>query len=819
MKVSRRKFLITTAIGLLPAQRLFASGAGLAILILQDLPENWNTGDTTSVLEHFWQRKLAACIALSHLSDILDIESDIRKRSVSASGNEDILEVVLTFHPFAQSQRFWHLRAAHDLRERVLADVIGESSAYDPYFPITYLEPADGPPSDLIAFRSAGFRIRITRPKESAPVEIARTGLDQLSIAGGTLLDLFDPGFEAALAGMAQARENGIVLHLSLARGAGLDAAELARASETVVGQLDEMLRRTGCLALLPRDLFLLGGAPVPRDVALLLDTSHGDAGIDTFAKALAARGLPFSRVATGADSQGDCVADPTTDAARLAGCIVATDQPVAAESAANVLVGAPGGNGLAADIRMRFGLLGLKAAARFDQLTLAESDRVLRLSPQDVTSPPQRARLLRWFEEAQNLGMVRLHNVPGLLDRVMASDPVIRWYWSLRRRRKSDPPRAGKPDQAERTRLLDDAALAWSYFDRYTYPDTGLAAGTVASGPSGRVNSEITLWDVASQINATGAAAALGLIMPEGAGEAIRKLLSSLPANRLGRGRLPPSNFSAQTLKTTVAGFDSCDAGRFGIALARAVKQGLIEKEDVRTALKSWTLEQATEEGRLFTNRDGGWQDTTQSHCTDYVVPGFAFLGYKVDPLFDWPDNGAETEISTLYKAAAVGAISTEPYALRAIETGHDGPGQLMLDALFDAQLAWFEQTGEIRCISEAPINRAPWFIYSGLRVDMDSPDAWVIGTIMRDSAFSSEEFRITNELISSKAAYLWKAVYPHPYSDRLVEIIRDKARIPGLGFSVGVFASTQEPMQNYTDINTNGIILAAVAHILAEV
>ena len=821
MKVSRRKFLLTTAIAALPALRLSASPSSLAILILQDVPESWETDDTTTVLKQFWQISLPICFAQLHFSEIFEIkiESGIRKRSVSTYGTEDILEVVPALQPLSQSERFWHLRAAYDLRERVMADSIGESSAHDRSFPITYFETSEGPASDLNAFRSAGFRIRITRPPASGPVEISLTGLDQLSIAGGALLDLFDPGFAAALAGITQAGARDIVLHLSLARGAGLDAAELARATEIAVGQIDEMLRRTGYLALLPRDLFLSGGAPVSRDLALLLDTTHGDAGIDAFAQALAADGLPFSRIATGADSPGDCVADPTTVAAGLAGCIVATDHPVAAENAATVLVGAPGGNGLAADIRMRFGLLGAGAAARLDQLTLAEADRVLRLGPQDVASPPQRARLLRWFQDAQSLGNVRWHDVQGLRDRVMATDPVIRRYWSLRRRRLSDPPSAALPDRAERARLLDDAALAWSYFERYVYPETGLAAGTVASGPSGGVNSEITLWDVASQINATGAAAALGLINRDQAGQALRKLLSSVPTNRLGQGRLPPSNFSAQTLKTTVAGFDSCDAGRFGIALARAVKQGLIEKEQVQAALKSWTLEQAIDQGHLFTNRDGVWQDTTQSHCTDYVVPGFAFLGHKVDPLFDWAVDGPETEVATLYKAAAVGAISTEPYALHAIEIGDHGPTRLLLEALFDAQLSWFEQTGQIRCISEAPINRPPWFIYSGLRLDLDSPDAWVIGTIARDAAFSSEEFRLANDLISSKAAYLWKAVYPHPFSDRLVEIIRDKARVPGLGFSVGVFAATQQPMQNYTDINTNGIVLSAVAHILGAV
>ena len=36
------------------------------------------------------------------------------------------------------------------------------------------------------------------------------------------------------------------------------------------------------------------------------------------------------------------------------------------------------------------------------------------------------------------------------------------------------------------------------------------------------------------------------------------------------------------------------------------------------------------------------------------------------------------------------------------------------------------------------------------------------------------------------------------------------------GLGFSAGVFAGTMEGMPNYTDLNTNGIILTAIGHAL---
>ena len=36
----------------------------------------------------------------------------------------------------------------------------------------------------------------------------------------------------------------------------------------------------------------------------------------------------------------------------------------------------------------------------------------------------------------------------------------------------------------------------------------------------------------------------------------------------------------------------------------------------------------------------------------------------------------------------------------------------------------------------------------------------------------------------------------------------------LPGLGFMVGVYKSTDQPTFGYSDINTNGIILEAIAY-----
>lgn len=814
MDCTRRLFLTTTALALIPGLKLSASVPGVAFLVLQDIPATWKPDDISNVLEYFHNNTEPTILVSSHYIDGSRTPGSMKKLPVSESIAPELLEVVSIAAPLFLEQRYWHLRAANEFKRAEVNLQAAESVPYDALPNVTYFEHAANPRTDLSAYRSVGFRVRIICPQTTEPAAVMLDGRDQMTVTGGLLVDLFDPALDAALQSLPP-DPRVVVLHISLLRGAALSGAELAARAESGVGDIVATLRRLGLHASLARDYFLLGGTPVPRDLALLLDQPDREGHIAAFAQALSDRGLPFTRLNTAA-APGDCTQTTLPDAAPLADCIVPVSAPPGPDAAATVVIGAAEVNGLGPDLRMHFGTLDATAATRLDRLTLDQSDRVLRVTSNDVASPPLRARLLRRIEDAKGRGHIRLHDVTALRDRVMASDPLIRRYWALRRRRQTDPVVAFQPDAAERARLMEDAALAWRYFERYTYPETGLAAGTVSTAPDGRINSEITLWDLASQINALIAAADLRLIDRADAAAAIAKAAASIPTDRLDGGLLPPSNFSAQTLRTTVAGFDSCDAGRLGIALGRAVSLGLADRAALQMTLKDWSLDLSVRTGWHFTNRFGRWQDTSQSQCTDYVVPGFAFLGQTVLPIQTWVDDSPDSEITVLYRAAALGAISTEPFALHAIELGADGPTRVILDALFDAQLGWFEATGQLRCVSEAPIDRPPWFIYSGLRLDREGRDAWVVETIVPPAA-EDTAVPFASEIISAKAAYLWQAVHPHPYNMRLLSSVRENARIADHGFSVGVYADTLAPMRDYTDINTNGIILSAIAHILA--
>jgi hypothetical protein len=66
-----------------------------------------------------------------------------------------------------------------------------------------------------------------------------------------------------------------------------------------------------------------------------------------------------------------------------------------------------------------------------------------------------------------------------------------------------------------------------------------------------------------------------------------------------------------------------------------------------------------------------------------------------------------------------------------------------------------------------------------------------------------------------STKAAFLWAAYQPGPFTRKLLNFARENAR-DKIGFMSGINIKMQRPMAQYTDLNTNAIILQAIAHAL---
>ena len=106
------------------------------------------------------------------------------------------------------------------------------------------------------------------------------------------------------------------------------------------------------------------------------------------------------------------------------------------------------------------------------------------------------------------------------------------------------------------------------------------------------------------------------------------------------------------------------------------------------------------------------------------------------------------------------------------------------------------------------------PYFTYQGYQLTDEGGD-FAVDTLKTSSPEKAAKLANSLRLVSAKGAYLWLASRPGDYSNMLVDLVRDKAMMPGMGFSSGISEKTGKQIA-VTDVNTNGLILESVAYIL---
>lgn len=817
-----------------------AGGAGSLMLVLQGIDSALSPALVRQVVATFFSRGIPVAAVVDGLDGgpaDTDPPAEVhRSLGEIARQERGLFELIVGHAPVPERERYLNLRAATGLRQRLAALPVAAPTQTDEPAIVTLFDRTGGDIVDPYAYRAAGFRINI-RPGAEGGAEGTRIdpfdwGL--LRIEGGPSYRITDDAAGAlALLGRLGGDQ---MLVVSLAGSAGLTPGALLGHCEDWAGRIQSAVEEGALFATRPVDYLLQGNPGASKYLGLLLDpegAAEPGAGMAAFMQDLTGAGFAFTLLLPAppedpAAPPPFCLRGPAAaGAVPIPACALLPAAAAASgdDGGAEILIlppdaSAPGRwTGPRADGRFQIALAepgGLSFAARLaaDPTT----DRVEVVRAAQVATPFQRLALLQQFEQARRDGLAHFHSVQGYVDRILAPDPVLERFWSARRRQASDPPGAAIPGEAQAAQYLEDARLAWGFIERFSDEDTGLCVGTAQWGALKSVNRAITLWDVGSHIQGIVAAHALAIVGADEARARLGLILENLPVETLDGLRLPPPLFLSSTVRPVRAGFDSCDTGRFLIALGAAVGAGLVALEDARAAVARWDLAGAVRDGRVFDHVSGRWADATLGHCTPYTSRGYANWGIAIASAYPpMPqDATGDDRLRLLYQAAALGHFGTEPLLLEAVELGHSPQSRFLSDVLFDAQLGWFEATGTFKCVSEAPLDFAPWFIYQGFRPDRRGDAAWVISTRSSAATYRTEAFRRRAELISTKSAFLWAAAYPHAHSDRLVELVRQKARTGNVGFSSGIFASTLAPMQDYSDVNTNGIILTAIASLL---
>ena len=741
-----------------------------------------------------------------------------------------LFDLALPIGKLPRPERYFQLRRAGELRQAVLAAFAAGPAAHKSFPVVTLVDRGEDPNIDHTAFRGAGFRAHLRAG--TGPLLQTVAGRGELVMQGGLWTRMDAPDLEQRLFAALNRGED-LLVSLSLTGIGEKGLSALPAHAARIASHLGQAFSAGRIHMASPAQLRLFAGEGLPLDVALLIEPGmepEEDAAVLAFLGELASQGVPLT-VTGRADHFGPlpgtvhfCAPSAKDGAAPLPlpACLRDNGGSVGSSGQSVAVHVGPASvwprQGIDPDGLLQLALRQLPDGPEAVLDLSPLEDHLVTIRPTDVLQPVRRAQLIRRFVEAALAGRAYFHTIPGLARHLVETEPVLARLWSVRRRAVTDPFRPPAPDTDERARLIGDARLAWRYVDRFTDAKTGLCAGTVQTGQTTVINREATMWDLASQLHGIRVAHQLAFIDKSEASDRVLLLLQNLPLGDVEGLHLPPAMFRTDDGSIVAPGFDVCDVGRFLVALRSVVTAGLVDSITAEMVPAVWDLSQALPEGRPHSHLKDSWTDTTLSHCTPYIRRGFDLWGYSLLSPYAGLEGGTKTDrqIAQLYDVARIGQVGVEPALLDLIELGPDPSAGLIADVLFDAQLDWFETTGQLKCASEAPLNFSPWFSYQGLRFGALGEAAWVVRGLGGAAEHDTPEFRAKAELLSTKSAYLWSALRSHAWCSQLLQVIREKTRIEGLGFSVGVFTGTMRAMPNYTDLNTNGVILTAIGHAL---
>lgn len=378
--------------------------------------------------------------------------------------------------------------------------------------------------------------------------------------------------------------------------------------------------------------------------------------------------------------------------------------------------------------------------------------------------------------------------------------------------------------------REFEMAKTAWSYFETFYQPETGLV-NAVGNFPS------TTLWDTASYISAMVAAYELCVIDKRELDDRATRILNTLRNLPLYRGEAPNKVYHAATGEMVdyanqpgEIGMSANDIGRLLVWLRILKERHPHLANSVDNVPMRWSFcNLINEDGRMFGSFTQGNGDTRYVQegrlgYEEYAAKGFALWGFDVaramspEPLeyayiYDVlvPYDGRDPRV---FKSQNY--VLTEGYILDGLELGWDLPTDDTNDnmvasngwraefanRIYLVQQRRFERTGIITARSEHQVEGSPYFVYDSIFAD---GYAW--NTLDPTGAYQPDR-----AAVSAKAAVgLW-ALWDTPYTDLLFETVADLS-VPDRGFYEGLYENGNGfiPLQT---ANNNGVILAALLY-----
>ena len=366
---------------------------------------------------------------------------------------------------------------------------------------------------------------------------------------------------------------------------------------------------------------------------------------------------------------------------------------------------------------------------------------------------------------------------------------------------------------------LMKDAEIAWRYFSTPAASRNLVPAATWQEGDGFGIYDILTMWDTGSLIIATVSARAIGILTEEEFDQRIKTVMAFLRRSEFRWGRLTLPNFRNGVYGNRMAepGFDATDIGRLLSAL-HILDQATNGAYKVKQQVARWDLAGTTTKGRLHDIKSSSRFESRCFNYIHYVTRAFKLWGIEAKTGFDMPLNPGDevARLAFLQHVASIGPVATEPNATEEIELGHSVRSRIIADELYSAQKARFAETGHLTCVSEAPIDKKPWFTYQGYNIDAYAGPRWTVDSSVTEERWRTETFADTFRMVSTKAAYLWFAERGDDYAGKLRDLVVTKAPGKDRGFQSGIYETSGRAVK-IMDVNTNAAVLAAIAYINA--
>ncbi|WP_157440971.1 DUF3131 domain-containing protein [Aestuariivita boseongensis] len=454
----------------------------------------------------------------------------------------------------------------------------------------------------------------------------------------------------------------------------------------------------------------------------------------------------------------------------------------------------------------------------QIDEHLAHTSDAVLLIRPEAIKPAFARAAVIRKLISLARRDYTEFVPISALGRSRMPSGPEMTHQRRTLVSRLEAEARPRTPSQVETDLLVQDAKVAWSYFEQNTIDSTGLCPATVNYSAGGETkHSTVTMWDVGSHINALIAASKIGLVSRKEFDRRISQILTQI-RGRESQGRLLPQGWlRVDRQKWGNRDFDGSDAGRL-LAALYGLREFAGFDDRLTELVGTWDLDKTVIDGHVHSVVSGELVSVFRSHSAHYAA--LAFRRWGVDALSPYEQadelTAYDRQVALLETVSWIGPLGAEPLLLEAMELGMSEPSSYLAEVLFAAQYEEFLESGRPIAVSEGPIDVAPWFTYQGLQIDA-TERTWALDTVGHDENYMTREFWKQHLVLSSKAAFLWASYKPHDYSFFLRDFVRERCRTKR-GFASSIFDHNGRVTTNYTDINTNAVILQAIAKALVD-